>query len=187
MRMITKAATAAAVASIGMGAAAAGASANFTPAGTSGHAVTAVTSQRFQIDANHYVLCSGVTSSATVNATGTSAAGVPTFSGCNLIAAGTHPATVSTPNTWTFTGNATTGVADTGGTSTVTYGNCVISIPRITNATVAYTNVGANGQVASTATGLPYTSTGCALFGIPASGSTASYTGTISVAGVNAV
>jgi hypothetical protein len=168
------------------------AAANFAPAGTSGHALTAVTTQVWHMDANHYVTCTAASATMTVSATGATLSGVHTYSSppnttCSLQAGGTHPATVTTPNVISYSGGASTGSADTGGSQTFQYGPCMITLPRFTNLSMSYSNSGANLLIASTATGLPYSSnTACQPLGILPTGSAMSFSGTVQVVGVNA-
>jgi hypothetical protein len=138
---------------------------------------------------------SPATSSTPAAAAYGSATGVA-GSWCRLYYGGNFTAvTVATSGNWTLsanTFNAFTGVSSgaltTGGATTLTtsVGSCVITLPSGTTLPAGGQNVLGGITETLSASGLSFTATPiCAAFGIPTSGSYASYSGTIDVSGLS--
>jgi hypothetical protein len=110
---------------------------------------------------------------------------------CRLYVGGTFTAaTVAPTGTWTLTastyasGISTGAVLTNNGATTVTVGSCVITVPTNTSVPITGTNDDLSGltagiTIAANGSGLSYTSSGCGAFGVPASGTTATYTGSV--------
>jgi len=101
-------------------------------------------------------------------------------------------ATITTSAPWSFTAStygsgSSTGTVVTSGSTTITIGTCVITLPSGTNVPIGGVDDDPTGMspgltVTATGIGMPYTSSGCAFWGIPTSGTTAAYTGSVYVA-----
>jgi hypothetical protein len=186
MRMISKVGMAAAVATVGLGAQAAGASAAYSISG-----ISSTPASYTATGSNHTFAISG----ATVRCTGFSAAGTatgaasssftPTYTGCTTnIGGAAFPTTVTVTGAWNITATGGTGpyTGSIGTGSNVQIAvsgfgtpGCRINVPTQTfaNAGTA-TNTATGVNLTAAVTGITYTSSGCPVV-IPTSGTNGAY------------
>ena len=169
--------------------------AQITPAGTAFTAVS-TSEHSFSVSANVKMRCNeasfqGTTASpAGATATVTAAYGPAAKAGgwCRMYFGGVFTAaTVSPSAPWSFTASAygsgnSTGTIVTSGATTITVGTCVITLPSGTTLPMTGVNDDPSGlsaglTVSASGSGMSYTTSGCAAWGFPASGSTGTYTG----------
>jgi len=167
-----------------------------TPAGTA-FTASSTTEHVFSISSSIKVRCNqakftGTTTnpasdSVSLTATYGTATGV-SGAWCRLYVGGVFNAaqvTVTTSvhlRTTTYASGSSAGHISTTTTIDLEIGTCTISVPGSTVIPISGTNDDPSGLTAgitidASGSGLSYTSSGCSSFGIPASGSTATYTG----------
>jgi hypothetical protein len=106
------------------------------------------------------------------------------FTAVNVATSGNWTLSASTFNALT---GASTGAITTSGATTLstTVGSCVITLPSGTTLPIAGQNVLGGLTETVAASGISFTATPiCAAWGVPTSGSTAAYSGTIDVSGL---
>jgi len=169
--------------------------ASIVPAGTS-FPLGSVTDQVLSISANTQVRCNRLIFSGTsanpasgsvgLTATFGTATGIA-GSWCRLYVGGVFAAaSVTSSSRWywnvsTLSSGISNGTMTTGTTS-VTVGTCTIALPAgmfLSATGTNFTSPPWGMTLALDAAWLSYTSSGCAMFGIPASGSTATYSGSV--------
>jgi len=181
------------------GAASASATPLITPAGTA-FSGTSSGEHVFTINSNLKVRCdhatfSGTTSNPASDTTlFTPAYGDMAAAGkwCRLYVGGVFTAGTVTPTgQWSLKVTSLSGVTSSGhvttsGVTHITVGPCTIDVPSGTVVPVTGTNVASPTGVhlVASGTGLSYTSSGCSGFGVPASGTTATYSGTVDIPGL---
>jgi len=184
------------------GAATASATPAFLPPGTA-FSVTSTGENVFSISSSIKWRCNHVTLTGTtanpasdtvpVTATYGVATGA-TGAWCRQYVGGVFSAATVTPSGWSMSVssyNAVTGVSagaiTMGGGMVITTGSCVITLVSGTVLPLSGQNVSSpvGLQLVASASGLHYTSSGCGGFGIPASGTTATYAGTFDVPGLS--
>jgi len=175
---------------------------SITPAGQA-FSGTSTGEHVFTINANLKVRCNhatfaGTTANPVSNTTSFTATYGPATGAsgawCRLYVGGVFSnATVTPTGSWSLTAltfnsltGASTGSVTTSGVTHIVVGGCTIDVPSGTTVPVTGQNVTPTGvQLNASGGGLSFTSTGCSGFGVPASGSTATYAGAVDIAGVS--
>jgi len=186
-----------AVAVVALAGASSASAVQITPAGTA-FTASSTGEHVFSISSNIKVRCNqakftGTTTnpaSASVSITATygTATGV-SGAWCRLYVGGVFSAATVTPTsawdltTTTYASGTSNGHVTTTTTTHVVVGTCTIDVPNSTVAVMG-TNDDPSGLSAgitidASQTGMSYTSSGCSAFSIPASGSTATYAGSV--------
>jgi len=179
-------------------AASASATPAFQPAGTA-FTATSTGEQVFAINANvkwrcdHAVLTGTTANPASDTVSVSAAYGDMAAAGkwCRLYVGGVFSAATVTPSGWSlsvasYSAPNWAGAITMGGGMAITFAGCTITMVNGTVLPISGVNIGwpVGSQFIASAGGIHYTSSGCAGFGIPASGTTMTYSGTFDVPGL---